>query len=312
MKDLADVCSIAVVQSRPSLFDRDACVAHVVKTVEHIAREHPSDLVVFPELLIPGYPHGLTFGFVVGARTADVRADWKRYYDGSIVVGGAETEAMAEAARRAGAWVSVGVSERDAASGTLYNTNLVFSPEGKLDAWHRKLKPTGAERCVWGDAQDRYFPVSQTPWGPMGTLICWENYMPLARVALYQKGVTIYLAPNTNDNPEWQHTIRHIALEGRCYVVNCAPYFCRADYPDDLSLLSKREIAGLPEVVYRGGSCVVDPHGHYVEGAEPLWDTDGILYAELDMARVAADKWDFDAIGHYARPDVLRLEVNDS
>lgn len=311
MIDLAHTCRIAVVQSRPKLFDKAATTAHVVGTVAQVAAERPSDLIVFPELLVPGYPHGLTFGFVVGARIPDAQADWKRYYDNSVVVGGPETEAMAEAAARAGAWVSVGVSERDATSGTLYNTNLVFSPEGRLDAWHRKLKPTGAERCVWGDAQDRFFPVSQTPWGPMGALICWENYMPLARAALYQKGVTIYLAPNTNDIPEWQHTIRHIAIEGRCYVVNCAPYIRREDYPSGLSATSLAEVARLDELVYRGGSCVVDPRGRYVEAAGPLWDADGILYAELDMARVASEKWEFDAVGHYARPDVLRLEVDD-
>lgn len=311
MRDLASICRIAVVQSRPKLFDKEATTSHVVETVERIARNHPSDLIVFPELLVPGYPHGLTFGFVVGARLPEPQADWKRYYDASVVVGGPETEAMSAAAAKAHVWLSVGVSERDATSATLYNTNLVFSPDGKLDAWHRKLKPTGAERLVWGDAQDRYFPISDTPWGPMGTLICWENYMPLARVALYQKGVTIYLAPNTNDIPEWQHTVRHIGVEGRCYVVNCAPYIRREDYPADLSELSQAEIAQLPDVVYRGGSCVVDPRGRYVPGGEPLWDTDGVLYAELDMQRAASEKWEFDAIGHYARPDVLHLEVDD-
>ena len=158
------------------------------------------------------------------AREPGSKELWKRYYDGSVVVGGPETKARAAAARETSAWVSVGVSERDATSGTLYTTNLVFAPDGRLDAWHHKLKPTGAERLVWGDAQDHYFPVSQTPWGPMGTLICWENYMPLARAALYQKDVSIYLAPNTNCNPEWQATVQHIAIEGRCYVVNCAPY----------------------------------------------------------------------------------------
>lgn len=309
MQDLADICHIAVVQSQPKIFDRDACLHGALDAIHQVSTEHPSDLIVLPELLIPGYPHGLTFGFIVGARKPQGKIDWKRYYDGSIVVGGPETDALANAAREAGAWVSIGISERDATSGTLYNTNLVFSPEGKLDAWHRKLKPTGAERLVWGDAQDRYFPISSTPWGPMGTLICWENYMPLARVALYQKGVTIYLAPNTNDNEEWQATMRHIAIEGRCFVVNCAPYICKSDYPDDLQFPD--EVAALPDVVYNGGSCVVDPYGHYVPGAEPLRGKSGILYADLHMQEVAASKWEFDAVGHYARPDVLQLKVND-
>ncbi|MDD5799308.1 MAG: carbon-nitrogen hydrolase family protein [Coriobacteriales bacterium] len=309
MKDLADVCKIAVVQSQPTIFNKEACLNSALDAIRRVGREHPSDLIVLPELLVPGYPHGLTFGFVVGMRKPEGQLDWKRYYDGSLVVGGPETTAIADAAREVGSWVSIGISERDAVSGTLYNTNLVFDPQGRLDAWHRKLKPTGAERLVWGDAQDRYFPVSQTPWGPMGTLICWENYMPLARVALYQKGVTIYLAPNTNGNEEWQATVRHIAMEGRCYVVNCAPHITRADYPSDLQY--PEEVEALPDVIYRGGSCVVDPYGHYVPGAEPLWDQSGILYADLQMQEVAASKWEFDPVGHYARPDVLRLQVND-
>ena len=309
MRGIQDTCKIAVVQPHPRPFDRDACLAGAIEAIQRVAEEHPSDLVVLPELLIPGYPHGLTFGFVVGAREPGSKELWKRYYDGSVVVGGPETKALAAAARETSAWVSVGVSERDATSGTLYNTNLVFAPDGRLDAWHHKLKPTGAERLVWGDAQDHYFPVSQTPWGPMGTLICWENYMPLARAALYQKGVAIYLAPNTNGNPEWQATVEHIAIEGRCFVVNCAPYLLRDDYPADL--LASPEVERLPEVVYRGGSSVVDPFGHPVPGAEPLWDTDGILYATLDMQQVPASKWEFDPVGHYARPDAVRLEVND-
>lgn len=131
--------------------------------------------------------------------------------------------------------------------------------------------------------------------------------MPLARVALYQKGVSLYLAPNTNGNPEWQATVQHIALEGRCYVVNCAPYIERADYPDDLAY--PEEVAALDEVVYRGGSGVIDPYGHYAVG--PLWDEPGILYADLDMRQVPASKWEFDAVGHYSRPDVLNLQVED-
>ena len=276
MRDLEKTCRIAVVQSEPVLFDPAAGTQAVVDRIDTIAAEHPSDLIVFPELLIPGYP--------------------------SVLVDGPEMALVGQAAARAGAWVSLGISERHPVNGTLYNTNVVFAPDGHIDAIHRKLKPTGSERLVWGDAQDHYFPVSQTPWGPMGTLICWENYMPLARVALYQKGVTLYLAPNTNDNPEWQATLQHIAIEGRCYVVNCAPYIRRTDYPLD-QLVFPEEVERLPEVVYRGGSCVVDPKGHYVEP--------GVLYATLDLDAVASAKWEFDPVGHYARPDVLDLRVND-
>ena len=193
-------------------------------------------------------------------------------------------------------------------TGTLYNSNLIFRPDGTLAPVHRKLKPTGAERVVWGDADRGYFPVVDTPWGPMGSLICWESYMPLARTALYEKGVTLYISPNTNDNPEWQATVQHIALEGRCYFINCDMVFHRADYPAGLHC--PEELARLSDIPCRGGSCIVDPYGHYV--VQPVWDREDILYADLDMHRVPASRMELDVCGHYARPDVLRLTVQDA
>lgn len=306
MKKLCPKCRIAIVQAAPVLFDKEACTQKAVQLIRTAAGQG-AELVVLPELFIPGYPYGMTFGFTVGARSQEGRTNWKRYYDNSILVPGEETDSLAQLAGELGVYISIGVSERDPVTATLYNTNLVFSPEGKLDAVHRKLKPTGSERVVWGDGNQDYFPVTQTPWGPMASLICWESYMPLARVALYQKGVTLYLSPNTNDNPEWQATIQHIALEGRCYFVNCDMYFTRDTYPTDLC--DYDEVKKLPEVVCRGGSCVIDPYGHYV--MEPLWDQEGILYADLDMEQVPASRMEFDPCGHYARPDVLKLEVNE-
>ena len=306
MKDLKKSCKIAVVQAAPVLFDKDACGEKAVKLI-HEAAAQGSELIVFPELFIPCYPYGMTFGFTVGSRNADGRKDWKRYYDNSILCPGPETEILGAAAKEAGAYVSIGVSERDPLSATLYNTNLVFTPDGKLDAIHRKLKPTGAERVVWGDANKNYFPITDTPWGPMGSMICWESYMPLARVALYEKGVTLYLSPNTNDNEEWQATIRHIAIEGHCFFVNCDMYFTRDMYPKDL--LSQEEIGRLNDIVCRGGSCVVDPYGHYV--TQPVWDKEEIIYADLDMDMVPSSRMEFDATGHYARPDVLELRIHE-
>ena len=160
---------------------------------------------------------------------------------------------------------------------------------------------------VWGDADRGYFPVVDTPWGPMGSLICWESYMPLARTALYEKGVTLYISPNTNDNPEWQATVQHIALEGRCYFINCDMVFHRADYPAGLHC--PEELARLSDIPCRGGSCIVDPYGHYV--VQPVWDSEDILYADLDMRRVPVSRMELDVCGHYARPDVLHLTVQD-
>ena len=305
MKTLKDTCRIAVVQCAPVMFDKTACTDKVLALTREAAA-NGAELIVFPELMIPGYPYGMTFGFTVGSRGADGRKDWKLYYDNSILVPGEETERMAQAAREAGAYLSVGVSERDAVSGTLYNTNLVFSPDGEMTV-HRKLKPTGSERVVWGDADKHYFPVTDSPWGPIGSLICWESYMPLARVALYEKGVTLYISPNTNDNEEWQSTIRHIAIEGHCYFINCDMYFTRDMYPKDLHC--PEEIQKLNDIVCRGGSCVIDPYGHAV--TETVWDREAVIYADLDMQKVPASRMEFDACGHYSRPDVLELRVHE-
>lgn len=305
MRDLNSSCRVALVQAEPVMFDKPASLK---KTLDYIddAAAHGAELIVFPELFIPGYPIGLNFGFSMGKRTEAGRADWKKYYDASVVAGGSEFEQLSAAARKTRAYLSVGFSERDAVNGTLYNSNVIFEPD---DSWqvHRKLKPTGSERVVWGDADRGYFPVTQTPWGPVGGLICWESYMPLARVALYQKGITIYLSPNTNDNPEWQATIQHIAIEGKCYFINADMIVRRSSYPEWLS--EREAVARQPETVCRGGSCIIDPYGHYV--TEPVWDEETVIYADLDMSLPAACKMEHDAVGHYARPDVLELTVHE-
>lgn len=308
MKDLVKKsCRIAIVQGAPVMFDKEATVQKAVKEIQTAAGEG-AELIVFPESYIPCYPYGMTFGFTVGSRTAAGREDWKVYYDNSVLVPGPETEALGNAAREAKAYVSIGITERDAVNATLYCTNLIFAPDGTLAAKHRKLKPTGSERFIWGDGYEGAFPTVDTPWGVMGSVICWENYMPLMRVALYEKGISLYLAPNTNDNPEWQDTIKHIAIEGHCYVVNADQYFTRDMYPKNLN--ARNEIDALNETVCRGGSCVIDPYGHYVN--EPVWDKEAIIYAELDMEKVACSRMEFDGVGHYSRPDVLKLQIHEN
>lgn len=305
MKDLKDTCRVALVQAEPVLFDKEACLRKALRAIEEAASER-AELIVFPELFIPGYPIGMNFGFSMGKRTSAGRVDWKRYYDASVLADGPEFARLAEAAKAAKAYVSIGFSERDAVSGTLYNSNAIFSPEGSRSV-HRKLKPTGSERLVWGDADRGYFPVVETPWGPIGSLICWESYMPLARVALYRKGITIYISPNTNDNPEWQATIQHIAIEGKCYFINADMLVRKTSYPADLE--TKEDIRALPDMVCRGGSCIIDPYGHYMQ--DPVWDEEAIIYADLDMQLAAACRMEHDVIGHYARPDVLELTVRE-
>lgn len=305
MKDINPKCKVALVQAEPVLFDKQASLNKALEYINEAASQKP-DLIVFPELFIPGYPIGMNFGFSMGKRTENGREDWKRYYDASVVAGEAEFKALSDAAVKTGAYISIGFSERDVVGGTLYNSNVIFEPNGEYKV-HRKLKPTGTERVVWGDANKGYFPITETPWGPIGSLICWESYMPLARVALYQKGVTIYISPNTNDNPEWQATIQHIAIEGKCYFINSDMIVRKSSYPTDLN--EAEAISRLPDMVCRGGSCIVDPYGHYV--TEPVWDEETVIYAELDMNLPAACKMEHDAVGHYARPDVFELIIND-
>lgn len=306
MKDLKNTCKIAVIQATPIMFDKEKCLQKALELITKCAAEK-AELIVFPELFIPGYPYGMTYGFKVGCRNESGRKDWKKYYDNSLLADGAEMKKLADSAVKHEVYISIGYSERDPLTATLYNSNMLISPEGELMN-HRKLKPTGSERVVWGDADKDFFPVMETPWGGIGSMICWESYMPLARVALYQKGITIYISPNTNDNPEWQNTIRHIAIEGHCYFVNCDMFFTKKDYPGTEG--ADEEISALDDIVCRGGSCIIDPYGHEV--TEPVWDKEKIIYATLDMQAVPASRMEHDACGHYSRPDILHFEVNEN
>ena len=222
---------------------------------------------------------------------------------------GPTTLALGEAARQAGAYLAIGVIERDTrfSRGTLYCTLLTFGPDGQLLGAHRKLKPTGAERLIWGEGDGSTLTVFDTPLGRVGGLICWENYMPLARMALYGKGVELYLAPTADARDTWQATLRHIACEGRCFVLGCNQFVTKDMYPDDLEGIE--DLAGQPDVLCRGGSAIVSPLGDYLAG--PLFDAEGILVADLDLAEVTRARFDFDVVGHYARPDVLQLTVNE-
>ena len=205
-------------------------------------------------------------------------------------------------------YLAVGLIERDeVTAGTLYCSLLLWSPDGELLNHHRKLKPTASERLIWGEGDNQGLLTMYTPLGRVGGLICWENYMPLARAALYNQGVELYLAPTADARESWQATIRHIALEGRCYVLSCNQYVTKADYPQDLDLASQRELAAAPDPLCRGGSAIVGPLGDYVAG--PLWDEAGILYGEIDPGAITEARFDFDAAGHYSRPDIFRLTV---
>ncbi len=306
MIDLKKTCRIAVMQASPVLFDKDATIDKAVNLIEQ-AKEQKADVIVFPEVFVPCYPRGFSYGYIVGSRTIEGREDWKVYYDNSMIVPSADTDRLAAAAKSAQAYVGIGITERDAHNCTLYCTFLIFGPDGSIVGKHRKMKPTGTERCIWGDGHEGSITTVDSEFGTMGALICWENYMPLARAALYQKGVSIYLAPTADNREEWQCTMRHIALEGRCFVINCNQYVTKSMYPEGFHY--QKDLDQLPENLCPGGSCVVDPFGKYL--VEPVYGREEMLLADLQMDQVVLSRMDFDPTGHYARPDILELVIHE-
>jgi nitrilase len=281
---------VAVVQAGGILFDAEAATA---KAERLLAEAAGADLVVLPEAFIGGYPKGHDFGARVGSRTLEGRKTFRRYYEGSIDVPGSATERLGAAARAAGAWVVIGVIERD--RGTLYCTSLFLSPDGRLAGKHRKLMPTAMERLIWGFGDGSTLPVIDTDFGKIGAVICWENYMPLLRTAMYRKGIQFYCAPTVDDRETWPISMRHIAMEGRCFVLSACQYSRPEGAPDSEWI--------------RGGSVIVSPMGKLLAG--PCYEGECILRAELDPGEIAEGKFDLDVAGHYARPDVFRLEVNE-
>jgi nitrilase len=293
----------AVVQAASVAFD---CEATLDKT-ERLAAEAAANgakLVVFPEAFISAYPKGLDFGCRIGQRKPEGREDFRRYWASAIDVPGPATERLAALARDNGIHLVMGVIERD--RGTLYCTVLFFSPEGELLGKHRKLMPTATERLVWGFGDGSTLPVFDTPYGGLGAVICWENYMPLLRTAMYSKGITLYCAPTADDRDTWLPTMQHIALEGRCFVLSACQMTRRSDYPEDYALAE--EVA--PDtILMRGGSCIIGPLGQVLAG--PVFNEETIVYADLDLAEVPRSRLDFDAVGHYSRPDIFTLTVNE-
>jgi len=300
--------TVAAVQAASVPFDRQATIDKAVRLI-HEAAATGARLVLFPEAFVSGYPSGLSFGTVVGRRSDRGRRLWERYWSSAVDVPGPATNRLAEAAKETRLYLAIGVIERDTqgSGGTLYCTLLYFGPDGQLLGKHRKLKPTAAERFIWGEGDGSTLPVFETEIGKIGGLICWENYMPLARMAMYGQGIQLYLAPTADSRDSWQATLRHIACEGRCYVLGCNQYVTKEMYPADFE--GRDELAKQPEVLSRGGSAIISPLGEVLAG--PLFGQEGILTAELDLAEVVRGKFDLDVVGHYARPDVFQLTIND-
>lgn len=306
---------VAVVQPRAHPFDAPGAVEAIRRHGVQAAAQG-AELVVFPEAFVGGYPWGLRFGTAIGGRAPAGKALFHRYWDAAIRLPGPESDAIGQVARETGVHLAVGVIERlPGHASTLYCTLAWYGPDGSLLGIHRKLKPTAAERLVWGEGDGSTLPVIQTPWGRMGGLICWENYMPLARMALYGKGVEVYLAPTADARDRWQATLRHIAVEGRCFVLGCNQYVTRHHYPETLLQdpevgdQVRRELDEWPEELCRGGSVIVGPDGSVLAG--PLLGQEGLLLADLELASLARERLEFDVVGHYARPDIFRLSVDE-
>ncbi len=304
-----ETVQVAVAQVASVFADKQASIDKAARVIREAGRES-ADLVVLPEAMIPGYPRGFTYGAYVGNRSQAGRADFARYWKASMSLCPEETGPLQAAAQDADAYVVMGISERSDAGnrGTLYNSMLYLAPDGEILGVHRKLMPTGSERLIWGSGDGSTLTVVDSPFGRIGGLICWENYMPLARMAMYGKGVSIYIAPTADHRDSWAATLRHIACEGRCFVLGCNQYYTKSMYPSDLALID--ELDDLPEELCRGGSAIVDPFGEYV--CPPLYGAEGLLYAELDLNKIHQGHLDFDVVGHYHRPDVFKLTVNEA
>ena len=295
---------ICVIQDSPIFFDKEKTIRKVEKLTKKNA-EKGCQLIVFPESFIPGYPRGFSFGTTIGRRTDDGRKLYAEYFNNSIDLASNDLLRLEKLAKTQNVYLVLGITEKDSKSGSLFCSMVYISPIAGLMGVHRKIKPTGAERVVWSEAGGESLVTCQTGIGVLGGLICWENYMPMARMAMYNKGVQIYIAPTADSRNEWTSTMQHIALEGRCFVLGCNQYFSKSLYPQKYREFAANE----PEALCPGGSVIVSPLGKIIAG--PLFDKAGALIADLDLDEVHQSKLDFDVIGHYSRNDIFKLSVVD-
>ena len=301
MLESSSPVTVAAVQATPVFLDQAATVEKACTLVAEAAAAG-ARLILFPETFIPAYPDWV---WRLPAWRDDVYI--RRLYDEAVSVPGPAVTRLGAAAREAGAYVATGVTE--VAGGTLYNSLLYFGPDGSLVGHHRKLMPTGGERTVWGYGDGSTLDVVRTPFGTIGGLICWENYMPLARAALYARGIDILLAPTWDNDDVWPASMQHIAKEGRVYVLSCSPVLRDGDIPEELrGEIYATGADGEDQWCSRGNGMIVAPGGEILAG--PVRDKEAIVYAEIDVAEVRRHRRMFDPVGHYARPDVFSLSVD--
>ncbi len=294
----------AVAQVSSTAFDTPATLDKMAGWVARAAAEG-AELVVFPEAFVGGYPKGMDFGARVGMRDMAGREWYRRYHAAAIEVDGPEMARIGEMASDHKIMIVSGFMER--VGGTLYCASLYMSPSGDLLGIHRKTMPTAMERLIWGFGDGSTLTAVDTPLGTVGGAICWENYMPLLRMDQYAKGVELYCAPTVDDRDQWQHAMRHIAWEGRMFVLASCPYTTRADFPDDYDCIQGDD----PDaVLIRGGSVIVSPMGEVLAG--PVYGEETLLVADLDKGDIARGKYDLDVVGHYGRPDIFTLTVDET
>ena len=296
---------VCAVQESPVFFDKEKTLEKVEAITKEQARQG-CELIVFPETFIPGYPRGFTFGARVGNRTPEGRRLYADYYRNSIDLASDDLSRLEELASSENVYLVIGITERQETNGSLYCSLLYLSPTDGLLGVHRKIKPTGSERIVWAEGDGRTLVTFRTRIGKLGGLICWENYMPLARMAMYRKGVEIYVAPTADHRERWVATMQHIALEGRCFVIGCNQYYTKSMYPEKYQPLLEQDE---PEEMNPGGSVIVSPMGEILAG--PLFGRAGILMAEIDTDEIIESKLGFDVAGHYARNDIFVFDVPD-
>ncbi len=298
------IVKVCLVQDNPVFFDKEKTLDKMEGIIAKNARLG-CNLIVFPESFIPGYPRGFSFGAVVGSRTKEGRELFTKYYKNSFSLDGEEMGRLVKMAKMNNVYLCIGITEKQEDNGSLYCTMVYISPANGLLGVHRKIKPTGTERLIWAEAGGESLTTFDTRIGKLGGLICWENYMPMARMAMYNKGVEIYIAPTADSRDVWTATMQHIALEGRCFVLGCNQYYTKSMYPDEF----KSEVKDEKENMCEGGSIIVSPLGQVIAG--PLFGEAGCLIAELDLDEVQDSKLDFDVVGHYARNDIFRLGIKD-
>lgn len=295
---------VAVVQASSVVFNAEASTDKAIRYIAEVGAAG-AELVVFPEAFIGGYPKGTSYGTAIGIRTDRGREEYLRYSNGAIELTGPEVRRLIEASAEHGVAVVIGIIER--LGNTLYCTALLIDPEKGLVGNHRKLMPTGTERLVWGFGDGSTLDVMDTSVGRVGSVICWENYMPLMRHAMYAKGTQVYCAPTADDRDSWQATMTHVAIEGRVFVLSACQYITRDEFPPEHAV-DLEPVTG--DVFMRGGSVIIDPNGTVLAG--PVFNEEAVLYADVDLEVKTRSHLDFDPVGHYSRPDVFSLHVNTS